>query len=156
MKSAITRLKPHKSPGSDGFTAEWYKTFGEYITPRLRQTCNWALKEGEIPPSWREAIISTIPKEGKDKLDCKQYRPISVLNVDYKIYTSILARRIEKILPSLIHLDQTGFIHQRQTQDSIRRTLHIMWHIHQNKTQAMLMGLDAEKAFDSVRWTFLY
>lgn len=69
---------------------------------------------------------------------------------------SILARRIEGLLPSLIHLDQTGFIHERQTQDSLRRTLHIMWHIHENKTQAMLMGLDAEKAFDSVRWTFLY
>ena len=69
---------------------------------------------------------------------------------------SILVRRIEKLLPSLIHLDQTGFIHERQTQDSLRRTLHIMWHIQQNKTPAMLMGLDAEKAFSSVRWPFLY
>ena len=68
---------------------------------------------------------------------------------------SISARRIERLLPSLIHLDQTGFIHERQTQDSLR-TFHIIWHIQQNKTQAMLMGLDAETAFDSVRWTFLY
>ena len=90
--------------------------------------------------------------KGKDSLDCKQFRPISVLNLDYKMYMAILASRIEKLLPSLIHLDQTGFIHERQTQDSLRRTLHIMWYIQQNKTQAMLVGLDAEKAFDSVRW----
>uniref|UniRef100_A0A671WUY0 Reverse transcriptase domain-containing protein n=1 Tax=Sparus aurata TaxID=8175 RepID=A0A671WUY0_SPAAU len=156
VNAAISRLKPHKSPGSDGFTAEWYKSFREQLVPKLCQICNGALKKGEIPPSWKQAIISVIPKEGKDSLDCKQFQPISVLNLDYKIYMSILARRIEKLLPSLIHLDQTGFIHERQTQDSLRRALHIIWHIQQNKTQAMLMGLDAEKAFDSVRWTFLY
>ncbi len=57
---------------------------------------------------------------------------------------------------SLIHMDQMSFIHQRQTRDSSRRTLHVTWHIHQNKTQAMLTGLDAEEAFDSVRWSFLH
>ena len=69
---------------------------------------------------WREATISVIPKEGKDRLDCGSFRPISVLNVDYKLYTSILARRAEAVLPMLIHTDQTGFISQRQTHDSIR------------------------------------
>uniref|UniRef100_A0A3P9LA26 Reverse transcriptase domain-containing protein n=1 Tax=Oryzias latipes TaxID=8090 RepID=A0A3P9LA26_ORYLA len=156
VKAAISRLKPQKTPGQDGFPAEWYKCFRAQLTPKLCKICNWVLQKGTIPSSWRDAIISVIPKEGKDKLDCKQYRPISVLNVDYKIFMSILARRIEKILPSLIHLDQTGFIHQRQTHDSLRRTLHIIWNIQQNKTQAMLMGLDAEKAFDTVRWTFLF
>ena len=125
VNTAIARLKPHKSPGSDGFTAEWNKSFKEQLVPKLCQIYNRALKKGEIPPSWKQAIISVIPKEGKDSLDCKQFRPISVLNLDYKIYMSILARRIERLLPSLIHLDQTGFIHGRQTQDSLRRTLHI-------------------------------
>lgn len=156
VKAAISRLKPHKNPGSDGFTAEWYKSFKEQLIPKLCQICNGTLKKGEIPVSCKQAIISVIPKEGKDSLGWKQFRPISVLNLDYKIYMSVLARRIEKLLPSLIHLDQTGFVHERQTQDSLRRTLHIMWYIKQNRTQATLMGLDAEKVFDSVRWTFLY
>lgn len=156
VKAAISRLKPQKSPGPDGFTAEWYKSFREQLIPKLCQVCNGAFKEGEIPPSWKQAIISVIPKEGKDSLDCRQFRPISVLNLDYKIYMSILARRVERFLPSLINLDQTGFIHGRQTQDSLRMTLHIMWHIQENKIQSMLLGLDAEKVFDSVRWTFLY
>lgn len=60
------------------------------------------------------------------------------------------------VIPNLVQLDQTGFIRQRQTQDNIRRTLHIQWHIQHNKIEAMFLGLDAEKAFDTVRWLYLY
>ena len=52
--------------------------------------------------------------------------------------------------------DQTGFIQNRQTQDNIRRTLHVMAHITQNKTSAILISLDEEKAFDSVGWDYLF
>jgi len=112
--------------------------------------CNWALQKGEIPPSWREAAITIIPKDTKDKLECKNYRPFLVLNIDYKIYTSIFAKSLETILPDLIQLDQTGFIRQKQTQDIIRHTLHVLWHIQHHKINSMCLGLDAEKVFDTV------
>ena len=67
-----------------------------------------------------------------------------------------MARRLETILPDLIHLDQTGFIQQGQTLDNIRRTLHILDQTNKDKTKSLIVGLDAEKAFDSVRWVFLY
>lgn len=68
-----------------------------------------------------------------------------------------MARRLETILPDIIHVDQTGFIKRRQTRDNIRRTLHVMQHIIiKKKLEAVMLGLDAEKAFDSVRWNFLY
>lgn len=156
LKNAISRLKTNKSPGSDGYTAEWYKEFRNELTPIILSTLNWALRKAHTPPSWKEAIISAIPKEGKDKLECGSFRPISVLNVDYKLFTSIMAKRCEKFLPTLIHNDQTGFIQQRQTQDNIRKTLHIMDHIQRNNIEAIVISVDAEKAFDSVRWVFLY
>lgn len=78
------------------------------------------------------------------------------MNVDYKLYTAILTRRTERLLPELIHNDQTGFILQRQTQDNVRRTLHMLKHIEENNIQAIILSLDAEKAFDSVRWSYLY
>lgn len=77
---AISSLSSNKSPGTDGFPPEWYKSMREHLLPLLETCLNDILKEG--PPSWREAFISVIPKEGKDRMDCKGYRPISVLNTD--------------------------------------------------------------------------
>lgn len=156
IKKAISKLKPNKSPGPDGFPSDWYKEMKELLIPLMRTSFNYILKTGVIPPSWNEASISLIAKEGKDRLDCGNYRPISVLNQDYKIFTYILAKRIENILAQIISLDQTGFIKQRQTQDNVRRTLHVIDYVGKNKIPMVLMSLDAEKAFNRVNWEFLY
>jgi len=74
INSAISKLKVNKSPGTDGYSSEWYKLFRESLIPMLAKTFNWVLKKGEIPYSWREAIISVIPKEGKDELDCSSLK----------------------------------------------------------------------------------
>ena len=95
VKAAITRVKTNKSPGPDGYTAQWYKTLRDVLTPILVKTFNWVLQTKETPISWKEAIISVILKPGKDKSECTNYRPISVLNLDYKMFTSILAKRID-------------------------------------------------------------
>lgn len=67
----------------DGFNSEWYKLMQDHLAPTLMKAFNGVLETKTIPPSWREAIISIIPKENKDKLDCGNYRPVSVLNIDY-------------------------------------------------------------------------
>lgn len=153
---AIKKLKKGKMAGTDGFSPEWYKIMESCLTPALLKTFNWVMQKKTVPPSWNEAIISIIPKEGKDRQECSNYRPISVLNIDYKLFASIISRRLEIILPLLIHKGQTGFIKQRQTQDSIRRVLHVMQYAVQKKQETLVMSLDAEKAFDSVRWSFLF
>lgn len=78
-------MKRGKSPGTDGYTTEWYKTMQDQLMPTLLKTFNWILENKNTPPSWREALISVIPKEGKDKLLCANYRPVSLLNNDYKL-----------------------------------------------------------------------
>lgn len=72
------------------------------------------------------------------------------------MYTAIIAKRLETILPELIDEDQTGFIKSRQTHDNIRRTLHLIDKIERENKTAVLLSLDAEKAFDRVNWEFLY
>lgn len=150
IDKAILSLNSNKSPGTDGFPPEWYKAMREHLVPLLETCFNYILTKGSPPPSWREAFISVIPKEGKDRMECKAYRPISVLNTDYKLYATILTKRLETAMPLLIDEDQTGFIKNRQTQDNIRRALHTIEHINREKLSSMVLSFDAEKAFDSV------
>lgn len=67
---AISSLKSCKSPGTDGFPGEWYKSIREQLIPLLHKSFNYTLKEGVLPQSWGEATISVIPKEGKDLKIC--------------------------------------------------------------------------------------
>lgn len=73
----------------DGFTSEWYKEMQDQLIPTLLRAFNCVLKEKIIPPLWKFVIISVTPKEGKDKLDCGNYRPVSLINIDDKFYSII-------------------------------------------------------------------
>ena len=84
------------------------------------------------------------------------WRPITLLNVDYKILARIIARRIEPSLPSLIHSDQTGFIKGRYIGQHIRLLDDLMNFTDVNKIPGILLFIDFEKAFDTLEWSFLH
>lgn len=154
ISRTISKLKVNKMAGEDGYPAEWYRHFRKLIIPQLKNCFNHILTGGEIPPSWKRAVISVIHKPGKDKIECGSYRPISVLNIDYRIFATILAKRLESIVPELTDTDQSGFVRNRQTHDNVRRALHLFDKM-KNK-ESIAISLDAEKAFDSVGWEYLY
>lgn len=153
---AIESMPSNKAPGPDGFPLEFYKQLWEDINPILLPAINNLLDSNSMPDSWSSAVISLILKKDKDPLDCSSYRPISLLNVDYKIMAKAMARRLESILPSVISPDQTEFVKSRYGSDNIRRLLNILDYIHVNKDPTLIISLDAEKAFDRVDWPFLF
>ena len=102
------------------------------------------------------ARITVLLKKDKDPLSCSSFRPISLLDFDYKIITKLLAIRLNTLLPKIIKADQTGFIRDRYSSDNIRRLFDIIDQVNAQKTPVLLASLDAEKAFDRMEWSFLF
>ena len=86
LQKAIASLKSGKSPGPDGIPVELYKEFSNILTPFLHRMYNQAQLDGTPPSRLTQATITVIHKKGKDDLNVGSYRPISLLNIDYKIY----------------------------------------------------------------------
>lgn len=155
VRAAISSMKNGKSPGLDGFPIEYYKKFIDILAPVLHKVYLEALEIGSLPGTFNDALISLIPKKDRDISDPANYRPVSLLGVDSKILTKVLASRLDKILPDIINGDQVGFIKNRCSGDNMRRLIHL---IHKSKCSldpVAAFSLDAEKAFDRVEWGFL-
>ena len=91
---AVNNLKPNKSPGKDGITTNFYKKFWQSLGPILVNIFNTSYDRQKLPFSQRQSILNLIYKKN-DPLDLSNYRPISLLNSDYKILSYTLAQRIK-------------------------------------------------------------
>ena len=151
---ALETMKCKKSPGNDGLTVEFYKKFWDVINGLFIKSINRSYKEGKLTCSQRQAVIILLDK-GKDRTLLKNWRPISLLNIDYKIASKAIAERLKKVLPEVIHLDQVGYIKGRNIIDNIRAVKDIMYYTKQENRSGILMSIDFEKAFDSCSWRFL-
>ena len=113
-------------PGSDEFTVEFYLHFWSILGEEMIQSFNQTLTHGHLNITKRQGIIRVVPKKRKNKLYLENWRPISLLNTDYKIATKTIASRISKVLPKLIHEDQTRYVKDRNIGQNIRLVKDIM------------------------------
>ena len=86
----------NKSPGEDGLTAEFYKTFQDKLIPILQEVYLNIFLSDSMPKNMKMGIINLIYKNKGNVEDLKNWRPITLLNVDYKILTKILTERLKK------------------------------------------------------------
>lgn len=152
-KECLDTFSAGKSPGEDGFTVEFYSTFFDLIGNDLVDSLNATYENNQLSISQRRGVISLIPKEELSLLKLQNWRPITLLDVDYKIASKAIAKRIEPLLPSSIHPHQTGFLKGRYIGENIRLICDIMEQTKKLNCSGILLSPDFQKASDTLEWS---
>ena len=156
ISKALKAMKNQKCPGIDGFPAEFFKVFWGKLKFFVLRSLNNGYNTGQLSISLRQCIISCLPKGDKPRQFLKNWRPISLLSVVYKIASSALAARLRTVLPNIISKTQSGFMSNRFIGENTHLIYDIIHYANCNKIPGLLMLIDFQKAFDSVSWKFLY
>ena len=126
MARVLKNMQNDKSPGPDGFTTNFYKFFFKDIGDFLVRSINYGFMTGSLSVTQRQGVITCIPKEGKPKRFLKNWRPITVLNVSYKLASACVAEWLKNVLPKIINECQNGFLKGRYIGDNIRQIYDVM------------------------------
>lgn len=156
IETAINQLNENKSPGHDGLTPEFYKTFRTEISPILALVYNNILLKNELPKSMTLGLITLIYKNKGENSNLKNWRPISLLNLDYKILTKILTNRLKNNANNLINKLQSCRPGKASIIDNALNLRTIIDYVENENQYGAIISLDQEKAFDRVEHNFLY
>ena len=152
--AALLGMSRGKTPGSDGFPMEFYVSFWDLLGLDLVRVLNMAYERGQLSTSQRRGLIIVLYKKG-DRLETKNYRPISLLNVDYKIATQVISGRLLGVIGSVVGYDQTCGIPGRTISENLTLVRDLIEYADRADIPLALLSLDQEKAFDRVDWSFL-
>lgn len=153
---ALKSLNKGKSPGSDGITPEFYLQFWEVLHPLYMESIIFSLQNGSLTEGQRSGLIKLIPKKDLDRQDIANWRPITLLNVDFKIFSKAISARIQSCISQIVSHDQTGFIRGRYIGSNLFNIQSLMDHVEATDSSAFLLAIDYTKAFDTVRWELIF
>lgn len=156
IERAIDQLNKRKSPGIDGLGSEFYVCFKGVLTKILKEVFKGIFEKEEINERMRMGLMKLIYKKKGEKVDLKNYRPITMQNTDLKILAKVLANRLKEVMPNIIETNQAYGIKGRDIADitmSIRDTI---WYMKEKNEDGYVISLDFEKAFDRVEHEYLF
>ena len=154
VRRAMRRGQPGKSPGLDGIPADLYRTCRDAFVPLLARLYTAIATTGDLPPGFHDGLITILFKSG-DRTNPADYRPITLLGTDYRLYALILARRLSPCLPHVVDPEQTAFVPGRLVGDNVM-ALQLLPHLLRRQGRwALLVFCDFRKAFDTCDRAFL-
>ncbi len=144
------------APGPDGIPYKVYRKLWAQTGPFLLNAWKYSLQVNILPYDQRLSAITLLPKEGKDLDKIENWRPITLTNCDLKIFTKLISDRVSKVLNKLIHPCQTAYIPGRVVHDNLRTFDFYNKYCKEHDIDALLISLDAKKAFDSVSHKYMH
>ncbi|MEL6802457.1 MAG: reverse transcriptase family protein, partial [Bacteroidota bacterium] len=150
----MKKMASGKSPGADGFPVEFWRFFWDIVGDDFMDVVQWVLLTGRVTESMSEGIIRLLFKKG-DRGDVRNYRPVTLVNADYKMLSGCVAGRLSSVLPDLVHEDQTG-LPGRRAADSIHVIADTVEYCQREGVEGALVFLDQEKCFDRVDHGFVF
>ncbi|PIK33594.1 pol-like protein [Apostichopus japonicus] len=155
LKAALLAMEPNKSPGLDGLTAEFYKVFWRDFIDIFTRLIETSFHDNELCESMKISILTLIPKKG-DLRSLNNWRPISLLNVDYKMIAKALAKRITSISKNIISEDQTCCIPGRDISENVLTMQNVIEYVNSYNKPGFILKIDQYKAFDRVDHNYLF
>ena len=156
IATAVKDLNKNKSPGPDGLTNEFYQSFQGQLVPILKKVVDQAVERGKLPKEMKLSYITLLPKDLDNRTEVSKYRPVSLLNADYKIISKILTSRIQPVMHKLVHEDEQCAVKGRKIQNHLHNIREIITYCRIKGLPARILSLDQEKAFDRVSHSFLH
>ena len=156
LAKALKNMKNNKTPGIDGFPAEFFKVFWKALGIWILRALNCSFRKGTLSLTQRQCILTCLPKKGKPREYIRNWHPLSMLTVIYKLASAAIANRIKPVLDTLISCNQNGFVPGRYIGESTRLIYDIMNFTENHSIPGLLMLIDFEKAYDSISWKFMY
>lgn len=155
VEKIVKSLKNGKSPGLDGLTNEFYKQTFKIIGAELTEMILNCMLKQTITENMKEGLITILYKEKGEISDLNFWRPITLLNTDYKIVTKFIGSRIAPTLEYLISGDQSCGIKGREIADQLILLEETMQLLEQREQSAIITSLDLEKAYDLIDHDYL-
>ena len=146
-------MKNNKSPGLDGLPVEFYKTFFRFLGPIVFEAIKYCLEQEILTRSMRRGLLVLIPKKGRDPRLIKNWRPLTLMNVDHKVIAKMLANRLKPVLKDLIAKHQSGYMEGRFIGNNIRTMIDVIQHCDFEDIPAIMVSIDFEKCFDTIEFT---
>ena len=154
LTSALGNMSRNKSPGPDGLSAEFYSKFWNLLGPILLEVINSCYTDSDLCDSMKTSNTRLVFKKG-DRKSLKNWRPISLLNVDYKICSKALSSRLSSVLGKIVTPDQTCSVPGRSISSNLVILRDKLDYIDRTDEPGILISLDQEKAFNRVDRSFL-
>lgn len=152
---AVASMAANKTPGGDGLPSEFFKMYWDIVKGEVVEVFRCIMGKGTLSESMKMGVVVLIYKKG-DRKDVRNWRPISLLNSDYKVFAKMIARRLSRVISKMVSVTQTCAVPGRRSSENLILIRDIINFCKDRNSSIILTSFDLEKAFDKANHGFLW